>query len=85
MQKSFKIMERICKNLPWFQIVNIPKTLQYGETYTHCAAKTGQLQISENLLESEKVKNPKSFTLETPFHLACKKGHLKIAELIIKR
>ena len=73
------------KNLPWIHIVKIPKTLCFGETYLHCAAKTGQLQVFGKLLESEEEKNPKIWLHETPLHLACKKGHFKIAELILQR
>ena len=57
----------------------------WRETYLHCAAKTGQLKIFESMLESGKVTNPKNCRCEIPFHLACKKGHFKIAELIVKR
>ena len=58
------------KNLPWIQIVNVPKIVQNGETYLHHAAKTGQSEMFVKILEGETVKNPKNNSDQTPFHYA---------------
>ena len=42
------------KNLPWIQIVNVPKILQNGETYLHHTAKTGQSEMFVQVTFSEK-------------------------------
>ena len=73
------------KNLPWIQIVNLPKILQNGETYLHHAAKTGQSEVFVKILEGETVKNPKNNSDTTPFHHVCFHGHLKIAKMLVHR
>ena len=42
----------------------------------------------ENISKEEIEKNPKNpwpFSDMTPFHIACEKGHFRIAEFIMKR
>ena len=82
-------------NLSWIQAVNIPKTLQNGDTYLHVAAKHGKYEIFEMILDSEEVKNPKNDVVElnlhnkiggtTPFHLVCQYGHLRIVKMLLQR
>ena len=73
------------KNLSWIQIVNIPTILKDGEIYLHFAARTGQSKMFQKILERSIVKNPENENGETPFHLACKYGHFKIAEMLMER
>ena len=73
------------KNLPWIQIVNVPKIVENGETYLHHAAKTGQSEMFVKILEGETVKNPKNNSKATPFHHVCFHGHLKIAKMLVHR
>ena len=42
------------KNLPWIQIVNVPKIVENGGTYLHHAAKTGQSEMFVQVTFSEK-------------------------------
>ena len=82
-------------NISWIQAVNIPKTLQNGDTYLHVAAKHGKYEIFEMILDSEEVKNPKNEVVElnlhskiggtTPFHLVCQYGHLRIVKMLLQR
>ena len=71
------------KNNTWIQIVNAPRILEDENTYLHLSAKTGQTKMFEKILEKEDVKNPKNQDGETPFHVVCKYGHLKMADKMI--
>ena len=77
------------KNLSWIRICNIPTTLHHGESYLHLAAKSGQLNIIENILENEqfnKEVNAKDLRCGwTAFHLACKHGHSKIVNTFVEK
>ena len=72
------------RNYPWLRIVNIPTILQDGSTYMHIAAECGQTDMFEKLLDEEENKNPKTHRGVTPFLVACKKGHLNIALILLK-
>ena len=73
------------KNLPWLRVINVPAVPQNGDTYLHVAAKYGQTEMFEILLENEEVKNPENDKHETPLHLACRNKHSKIAELLLQQ
>ena len=73
------------KKYSWIQIVKIPKILQNGDTYIHLSAKKGQKEVFEKLLDEEEEKNSKNQDEDTTFHLVCKHGHLKIANMLISK
>ena len=73
------------KSLPWIRIVEIPRILNFQNTYLHIAANRGQVAMFEYLFQNEAIKNPKHLEGTTPFHLACKYGHFKIAEMLINK
>ena len=73
------------RNYLWLRIVNIPSILQGGNTYMHIAAECGQVDMFEKLLDEEENKNPKTHRGITPFLVACKKGHLNIALILLKK
>jgi hypothetical protein len=70
------------RNYPWLRIVNIPTILQDGDTYMHLAAQCGQMDMFE-IIHEEENKNAKHCDGETPFLVACRKGHLKIALIVL--
>ena len=72
------------RNYPWLRIVKIPRILQGGYTYMHRAAQYGQTDMFEIILNQEDNKNPK-YWFETPFLIACRKGHMNIALMILKK
>ena len=72
------------RNYPWLHIVNIPKKLNYGNTYPHLAAKTGQIEVFETAINDEEDKNTKNDYDETTFHLACLWGRYKIVEFLLR-
>ena len=71
------------KNYPWERIVK-KSDLEHGNTYLHLAAKYGQTEMFGKIFNEEIKKIPRNEDQETPFHVACKEGHLKIAEFIMK-
>ena len=73
------------KNYPWLRIVNIPTILQDGNSYMHLAAQYGQMDMFEMILSEEYNKNHKNRIGETPFHVACKKGRMNIAIILINK
>ena len=73
------------KNYPWLRIVNIPTILQNGNTYMHLAAQCGQTDLFEMILSEEDNKNPKNCIGETPFIVACTKGHMNIAIILLNK
>ena len=73
------------RNYPWLHIVNIPTILKKRNTYLHLAAKTGQIEAFKTALNEEEDINIKNERGETSFHLACKNGHLKIVQLLLKK
>ena len=75
-----------CKNLPWIQIVNIPKILKKKDTYWHVASKTGQIIILDMIFEIEQNFdiNTQDEQGRTVFHCACMNGHTKIAQRLIQ-
>ena len=51
----------------------------------HFAARTGQIEVVENILEKEaNEKNPKDDNGLTPFHWAAQNGNLDICQLFMK-
>ena len=74
------------KNYLWLRIVNIPTILQEGNSYMHLAAGYGPgMDMFEMILSEEDNKNPKNRIGETPFHVACKKGRMNIAIILINK
>ena len=74
------------RNYPWLRIIKIPTILQDGYTYMHLAAQYGQTDMFEIILNQEDNKNPKSkYGFETPFLIACRKGHMNIALIILEK
>ena len=73
------------RNYPWLRIVNIPTVLHYKDTYMHLAAQCGQTDMFEIILDKEENKNEKKCNGETPFLVACRKGHMNIALILLKK
>ena len=73
------------RNYPWLCIVNIPTTLQNGDTYMHLAAQFGQTDMFEIILDKEENKNAKNHDGGTPFLISCHKGHLNIVSILLKK
>ena len=73
------------RNYPWLRIVNIPTILQDGNTYIHLAAQCGQTDMFEIILDKEENENAKNHSGKTPFFVACSKGHLKIALMLMRK
>merc|ERR1712051_152093 len=69
----------------WLRIVNIPTILQGGNSYMHLAAQSGQTDMFEMILSEEDNKNPKNRDGETPFIVACTKGRMNIAIILINK
>ena len=55
-----------------------------GNTYLHLAAEHGQTEMFEKMFSEEIDKDPRNRFDRTPFQIACEKGHVRIAEFIIK-
>ena len=72
------------RNYTWLRIVNIPSILQDGNKYLHLAAETGRIEEFKLAFSEEQDKNIINDYGETSFHLACKNGHLKIVQLLLK-
>ena len=73
------------RNYPWLRIVNIPTILQDGNTYMHLAAQCGQPDVFEKIIIEEENKNAKNHRGETPFLVACRRGQLNIALILLKK
>ena len=73
------------RNYPWLRIVNIPTILQDQDTYMHLAAKCGQTDMFEIILDEKDNKNAKNHEGETPFIVACSEGHANIALMLLKK
>ena len=73
------------KSYPWLRIVNIPTILQGGDTYMNRAAEWGQTDMFEIILDEEGDKNPKNHKGEIPFLVACSKGRMNIALILLKK
>ena len=56
----------------------------FGNTFLHSAAKIGDLEVCQYLLEKLEDKNPRNaYDKNTPLHVASKMGHFSICQLII--
>ena len=73
------------RNYPWLRIVNIPTILRDGNTYMHLAALCGQPDMFEKIIIEEENKNAKNYRGETPFLVACRRGQLNIALILLKK
>ena len=90
---SCRLVEKSWKNLidgrnyPWERIVK-KSYLEDGNTYLHLAAKYGQSEMFEKIFNEVTEKNPgnenNKMCEKTPFHVACEKRHVRIAEFILK-
>ena len=69
----------------WIRIVKIPKIPKNGDTYLHVAAKTGQAEIFNLILENEDIKESNDNGTVTPFQLACERGHFIIIKMYIEK
>ena len=63
----------------------MPTILEYGNKYLHLAAKVGQIELFNNIFESEEIKDPANIAGITPFHIASSCGHLKLVEILIAK
>ena len=71
------------KKISWIRLVNMPTILNSGNRYLHLTAKIGQIELFNNILESEEIKDPKNTYGVTPFHIVSSYGHLKLVEILI--
>ena len=67
----------------WLRIVNIPTILENVHTYLDLATEYGQIDTVEMILTSEGDEN--LFQDPSPFLIACQKGHVKIAEMMLMK
>ena len=73
------------RDYSWLRIVNIPTVLANGNTYLHLAAEHGQIDAFKVILDEDDNKDPKTDRGETPFLLACWKGRMNIASILMKK
>ena len=73
------------KNFSWIRVINIPTILKNEDKYMHLAAKVGQIELFNNIFESEEIKDPANIAGITPFHIASSCGHLKLVEILIAK
>ena len=73
------------RDYSWLRIVNIPNVLPKGNTFCHLAAKHGQIDVFEMLLNEDDNIDQKNDWDETPFIIACSKGHLNIVAMLLKK
>ena len=73
------------KNLSWILIIEVPSIQKYENTYPHVAAKTGQLEVFEKMMERRVDLNIKGWCDLTAFHYACESGHKKNAEFLMQK
>ena len=72
------------RDYAWLRIVNIPTILKKRNSYLHLAAETGQIEAFKTSLKQEEDENIKNERGETPFFLACKNGHFRIVQFLLK-
>jgi ankyrin repeat protein len=73
------------RDYPWLRIVNIPNVLPKGNTFCHLAAKHGQIDVFEMLLNEDNNIDQKNDWDETPFIVACSKGRMNIVAMLLKK
>ena len=77
------------RNYLWLRIVNIPTILVKENTkfntYLHLTAYCGQIDAFEMILNEDSNKDPKNHWDETPYLFACRKGHMNISAMILKK
>ena len=80
------------RDYPWLRIVNIPTVLPMrgegtqsgiGNKYLHLAAENGQIDPFKILLPF--TASPANNLGDTPFHIACSKGHMNIVSILIEK
>ena len=67
----------------WLRIINIPTILKNVRTYLDLATEYGQIDTVEMILTSEGDEN--LFQYPSPFLIACEKGHVKTAEMMLMK
>ena len=78
----------LIKNLN-LEAVELTKKSNFMEGLVHNERSNAARYVQENdtlkkLLEDQEIKNPKNADGLTPFHVACKEGHLDIAERLVR-
>ena len=71
------------RDYPWLRIVNIPTVLAKGNTYLHLAAEHGRIDPFKMLLPFTASRT--NDLGETPFLIACSKGRMNIAAMLMKK
>ena len=61
----------------------IDSTNTQNQTLLHCAAREGNFEIVEFLVESEADKESKDSNDETPLHHAARQNHLEIVKFLV--
>ena len=67
-------------NYPWLRIVKIPTIIN---RYLNLAADYGQIDICEMILQTEGDGKLFHDSVPVPYLIACRNGHLKIAEMLL--
>ena len=73
------------RNYLWHLIVNIPTVLANGNTYLHLAAEHGQIDVFEMIINEDNNKDPINDLAQTPYLIACGKGRVNIASMLMKK
>ena len=73
------------RDYSWLRIVDIPTVLPKEKTYFHLAAEHGQIDAFKMILNEDNNADPKDDWGETPYLMACLKGHINIASMLMKK
>ena len=75
----------IQKNSNPESLINVDYTDSKGESALHIAARLNSLKVCQTILDySEPQINIRDSAFQTPLHLACLNGHLKLAQLLAR-